>query len=81
MSVYIETQDIKQMKKMCCKEDSLYPSRSELIRVAIREFLMKEMHVMKSFIPSPIVEKKKGVETILHQDKKWRILPAGQEYV
>ncbi len=81
MTVYLESQDIKQMKEMCCKEDSLYPSRSELIRAAIKEFLMKKMHVMKSFFPSPITEKKKEVETILYQGKKWRILSPGQEYV
>ena len=30
-------------------EDGLYPSRSELIRVAVREFLIKELEAAKSF--------------------------------
>ena len=81
ITVYLEIQDIKRMKKMCWKEDSLYPSRSELIRVAIRDFLIKELQGMKSFISSPIVEKKEGLETVLHRGKKWSILPPEQEYV
>jgi antitoxin ParD1/3/4 len=30
-------------------ENGLYPSRSELIRVAIREFLMKELEIAQNF--------------------------------
>lgn len=30
-------------------ENALYPSRSELIRVAIRDFLMKELEVAKNY--------------------------------
>jgi Arc/MetJ-type ribon-helix-helix transcriptional regulator len=30
-------------------ETALYPSRSELIRVAVREFLIRELEAMKSF--------------------------------
>jgi len=29
-------------------EDGLYPSRSELIRCAVREFLLKELHRVKN---------------------------------
>lgn len=35
--------------------DSLYPSRSELIRVAIRDFLIKELEVAKT-LPEPVEE-------------------------
>jgi Arc/MetJ-type ribon-helix-helix transcriptional regulator len=31
-------------------EDSLFPSRSELIRVALREFLLREMEMAPKFI-------------------------------
>jgi Arc/MetJ-type ribon-helix-helix transcriptional regulator len=30
-------------------ENSIYPSRSELVRVAVREFLIKELEAVKSF--------------------------------
>lgn len=30
-------------------EDGLYPSRSELIRVAVRDFLIKELEAAKAF--------------------------------
>lgn len=30
-------------------EDAVYPSRSELVRVAVREFLIKELEAVKSF--------------------------------
>ncbi len=30
-------------------EKAIYPSRSELVRVAVREFLIKELEAVKSF--------------------------------
>ena len=30
-------------------DDGLYPSRSELIRVALRDFLIKELEIAKNF--------------------------------
>jgi len=34
-------------------KDGIYPSRSELIRVAVREFLVKELEAGKSFAKFP----------------------------
>ncbi len=39
---------LKAMDKMI-GEKAIYPSRSELIRVAVREFLIKELEAVKSF--------------------------------
>lgn len=44
---YIET-----IKKLV-GPDGLYPSRSELIRVAVREFLIKEIKMAKNIINEP----------------------------
>lgn len=33
-------------------QEGLYPSRSELIRVAVREFLIKELHLAKKILNS-----------------------------
>jgi Arc/MetJ-type ribon-helix-helix transcriptional regulator len=39
---------LKAMDKLL-GEKAIYPSRSELIRVAVREFLIKELEAVKSF--------------------------------
>lgn len=39
---------LKAMDRMI-GEKAIYPSRSELIRVAVREFLIKELEAVKSF--------------------------------
>lgn len=39
---------IEAIKKLV-GDDGLYPSRSELIRCAVREFLLKEMGLAKTF--------------------------------
>jgi Arc/MetJ-type ribon-helix-helix transcriptional regulator len=41
-------------------ENGLYPSRSELIRVAIRDFLLKELEIAKTF-PKDVLEPEKDV--------------------
>lgn len=43
-------------------EEGLYPSRSELIRVAIRDFLLKELEVAKNF-PKFMEEKSEPINT------------------
>lgn len=48
ITVNLPVNDIKTIKGLV-GENGLYPSRSELIRVAIRDFLVKELHVAKSF--------------------------------
>lgn len=50
ITVNLPVKDIKTIVDLV-GEDGLYPSRSELIRVAIRDFLVKELHVAKSFFP------------------------------
>jgi len=79
ITVNLPVKDIKTIKGLV-GENGLYPSRSELIRVAIRDFLVKELHVAKNFHP-PIenspkttidtdnfvrvpIEKKVGMQTI-----------------
>ena len=48
ITVNLPVNDIKTIKGLV-GENGLYPSRSELIRVAIRDFLVKELHVAKNF--------------------------------
>ena len=48
ITVNLPVNDIKTIKDLV-GENGLYPSRSELIRVAIRDFLVKELHVAKNF--------------------------------
>ncbi len=50
ITVNLPVKDIKTIKTLV-GEKGLFPSRSELIRVAIRDFLIKELHVAKSFYP------------------------------
>ena len=50
VTVNLPVSDIKLIKNLV-GENGLYPSRSELIRVAIRDFLVKEIHVAKNFFP------------------------------
>ena len=48
ITVNLPVNDIKMIKNLV-GENGLYPSRSELIRVAIRDFLVKELKVAKNF--------------------------------
>jgi len=50
ITVNLPVKDIKTIRGLV-GENGLYPSRSELIRVAIRDFLIKELHVAKNFFP------------------------------
>lgn len=59
ITVNLPVKDIKTIKGLV-GEKGLFPSRSELIRVAIRDFLIKELHVAKSFYPEE--EKKSTVK-------------------
>ncbi len=43
-------------------ENGLYPSRSELIRAAVREFLIKELKMVKHMTKPPIKPELKEVE-------------------
>lgn len=53
-------------------ENGLYPSRSELIRCAVREFLIKELRMVKNF------EKHNSESEIEHKDdKKYVRVPIG----
>lgn len=60
MTVNVEESDIDKIAKLV-GEESLYPSRSELIRVACRDFLLKEMKLAKGMqkwnIKEPEIEK------------------------
>jgi len=49
--------------------DGLYPSRSELIRVAIKEFLVKELKVAKNFSKSDILSPN-NVDTMLSDEEE-----------
>ena len=53
---------IDQIKKIV-SEYGLYPSRSELVRVAVREFLIKELDNMEKY-KNPTSEFKKMPESI-----------------
>lgn len=46
VTVNVQIEDIEAIKKLV-GEDGIYPSRSELIRVAVREFLLKELNLAK----------------------------------
>jgi Arc/MetJ-type ribon-helix-helix transcriptional regulator len=48
ITVNLPVSDIKMIKGLV-GENGLYPSRSELIRVAIRDFLVKELDMAKNF--------------------------------
>lgn len=48
ITVNLPVKDIKTIKGLV-GENGLYPSRSELIRVAIRDFLIKELKLVKEF--------------------------------
>ncbi len=54
ITVNLKIQSIERIKTLV-GADSLFPSRSELIRVAIRDFLAKELEVAKN-IPKEIPE-------------------------
>ena len=43
-----------------CGDGGLYPSRSELVRVAIREFLVRELTAAKAFLPMTPLPMKPG---------------------
>ncbi|TFG12063.1 MAG: ribbon-helix-helix protein, CopG family [Promethearchaeota archaeon] len=47
VTVNVEERHIEAIEKLV-GEDGLYPSRSELIRCAVREFLLKELNMAKS---------------------------------
>lgn len=59
ITVNLPVNDIRTIKGLV-GENGLFPSRSELIRVAIRDFLIKELHVAKNFYP----EKKEKLEPV-----------------
>lgn len=48
ITVNLPISDIKKIKKLV-GVNGLYPSRSELIRVALRDFLVQELDIAKSF--------------------------------
>lgn len=57
-----------QTIKLLVGQNGLYPSRSELIRVAIRDFLIKELEVAKNFpkFDEEETTKKKGKDDDLY---------------
>lgn len=64
----IERRQIKQIKKISGKGGSLlYPSRSELVRVALREFIMKENHMEEDDLFKPKINnvREKLIEKLL----------------
>ncbi|HEC92893.1 MAG TPA: ribbon-helix-helix protein, CopG family [Candidatus Atribacteria bacterium] len=55
-------------------EDGLYPSRSELIRCAVREFLIKELELAKKLIPKqPEIKEQKENEKEKEKDNIIRV--------
>lgn len=75
ITVNLPIQYIEIIKTMT-GEDNLYPSRSELIRVAIKEFIVQEISNAKNFVKfqkefgfPPI---KKGEEITIIGDKKYK---------
>ena len=90
ITVNLDVKHLKLMKKMVGDDGKgLYFSRSELVRVAIRDFLIKERFFkedpeLAKLYQKPIktVERNAaGEEIVTHDGKKWRILAPGLEYV
>lgn len=63
ITVNLPVSYLKTIEELVGNQTQLYPSRSELIRVAIREFLMHELETAQAFLnPSKPVEQKKEPE-------------------
>ena len=78
ITVNLPVNDIKTIKNFV-GENGLYPSRSELIRVAIRDFLVKELHVAKNFFSTEHsedvfkeTESDKNFVRIPYSDTEWK---------
>ena len=78
ITVNLPVNDIKTIKGLV-GENGLYPSRSELIRVAIRDFLVKELHVAKNFFSTEHsddvfneTESDKNLVRIPYSDNEWK---------
>ena len=56
-------------------EDGLYPSRSELIRVALREFLIKELKMANEMIMYKTVEAEEAEEAEELDERKYVRVP------
>lgn len=56
VTVNIPENYLKAIEKIKKKEDALYPSRSELIRSAVREFLKREIKKARNFAKSKTSE-------------------------
>jgi metal-responsive CopG/Arc/MetJ family transcriptional regulator len=82
---------LKDIKKLTEGEEELYPSRSELIRVAVREFLITELEAAKTFekfqhqtlfsqVYPPKIEEtpKKILKKVNVGDKTYNIIPREQ---
>ena len=88
VTVNIDKEDLKAIAKLVgfmerdISTDHLYPSRSELFRVAVRDYLMKERVFNPDKIHNTSIEKNNaGEEIVRHKEKKWRILEPEMEYV
>lgn len=51
-------------------DTGLYPSRSELIRVAVRDFLIKELKIAKNFPKGNIFTPHNGEEMMLSKEEE-----------
>jgi len=72
VTVNIPTSFLGSIEKLV-GEHGLYPSRSELIRVAVREFLIKELQIADNMAKFKEVEKKEEEEEF--DDEKFVRVP------
>jgi len=51
-------------------DSGLYPSRSELIRVAVRDFLIKELKIAKNFPKGNIFTPQHSIDSLLKNEEQ-----------
>lgn len=73
ITVNILRETLKRIEKLV-GDDKLYPSRSELCRVALRRFFEEEMKIAKR-------NQKKNVEIIKEKDEEYIKLPKGMHKI
>ena len=79
ITINIPVMFLDKIRELNSKEFGLYPSRSELIRVAIRDFLIKELKLLdrvrkpESKENKECIKKKGDKETVNHNGKEFKI--------
>jgi len=62
-------------------DTGLYPSRSELIRVAVRDFLIKELKIAKNFPKGNLFTQSAGAEPMLSEEEKNMFVSVPQDKI